>query len=163
MAHQYSRVGFNSSVEVNEVNLSLSYGGVAFLQFHLTFNHIYCVYQKTGPTWILLLIPNATNDWRKSWDFFTHITQGKSAKLFTTKVLSCNTPMKLDVILCDQHAFVINARADFIQHMPDKSFLVNNFADFLNVRVKKSRFCPVVGGVSLQQHLLLCFKREFCI
>ena len=28
MAHQYSRVGFNSSVEVNEVNLSLSYGGV---------------------------------------------------------------------------------------------------------------------------------------
>ena len=28
MAHEYSRVGFNSSVEVNEVNLSLSYGGV---------------------------------------------------------------------------------------------------------------------------------------
>ena len=28
MAHQYSRVGFNSSVEVNEVNLSLYYGGV---------------------------------------------------------------------------------------------------------------------------------------
>ena len=28
MAHQYSRVGFNSSVEVNEVNLSSSYGGV---------------------------------------------------------------------------------------------------------------------------------------
>ena len=28
MAHQYSRVGFSSSVEVNEVNLSLSYGGV---------------------------------------------------------------------------------------------------------------------------------------
>ena len=25
---QYSRVGFKSSVEVNEVNLSLSYGGV---------------------------------------------------------------------------------------------------------------------------------------
>ena len=34
MAHQYSRVGFKSSVEVNEVNLSLSYGGVAsFLKF----------------------------------------------------------------------------------------------------------------------------------
>ena len=31
MAHQYSRVGFNSSVEVNEVNLSLSYGGVTLL------------------------------------------------------------------------------------------------------------------------------------
>ena len=28
MAHQHSRVGFNSSVEVNEINLSLSYGGV---------------------------------------------------------------------------------------------------------------------------------------
>ena len=28
MAHQYSRVGFKSSVEVNEVNLSLSYDGV---------------------------------------------------------------------------------------------------------------------------------------
>ena len=28
MAHQYSRVGFKLSVEVNEVNLSLSYGGV---------------------------------------------------------------------------------------------------------------------------------------
>ena len=32
MAHQYSRVGFNSSVEVNEVNLSLSYGGVVQTQ-----------------------------------------------------------------------------------------------------------------------------------
>ena len=31
MAHQYSRVGFKSSVEVNEVNLSLSYGGVEML------------------------------------------------------------------------------------------------------------------------------------
>ena len=30
MAHQYSRVGFKSSVEVNEVNLSLSYGGVRY-------------------------------------------------------------------------------------------------------------------------------------
>ena len=28
MAHQYSQVGFKLSVEVNEVNLSLSYGGV---------------------------------------------------------------------------------------------------------------------------------------
>ena len=28
VAHQYSRVGFDSSVEVNEVNLSLYYGGV---------------------------------------------------------------------------------------------------------------------------------------
>ena len=34
MAHQYSRVGFNSSVEVNEVNLSLSYGGVGMPYDH---------------------------------------------------------------------------------------------------------------------------------
>ena len=32
MAHQYSRVGFKSSVEVNEVNLSLSYVGVPTIQ-----------------------------------------------------------------------------------------------------------------------------------
>ena len=35
MAHQYSRVGFNSSVEVNEVNLSLSYGGVLYIYDNL--------------------------------------------------------------------------------------------------------------------------------
>ena len=31
----------------------------------------------------------------------------------------------------------------------DKSFLVNNFADFLDVRVKKTRFCPVIGDVRI--------------
>ena len=38
------------------------------------------------------------------------------------------------------------------------SFLVNNFADFLDVtqiKKKKERFRSIVGGVSLQQHLLL--------
>ena len=30
MAHQYSRVGFDSYVEVNEVNLSLHYCGVGY-------------------------------------------------------------------------------------------------------------------------------------
>ena len=30
VAHQYSRVGFDSSVEVNEVNLSLYYGGAHY-------------------------------------------------------------------------------------------------------------------------------------
>ena len=65
--------------------------------------------------------------------------------------------MKLDAILCHQQVFVINVRMGFIQQTPDKSFLVNNFVDFLYVRVKKkSRFCPVVNGVLLQQHLLLC-------
>ena len=38
MAHQYSRVGFNSAVEVNEVNLNLSYGGVtSFMLFFIFF------------------------------------------------------------------------------------------------------------------------------
>ena len=32
MAHQYSRVGFKSSVEVNQVNSSLSYGGVNYFK-----------------------------------------------------------------------------------------------------------------------------------
>ena len=53
------------------------------------------------------------------------------------KSLSCNTPAKLGTILCDQHALVINACAGFIQHTPDKAFLVNNFADFPDVQVKK--------------------------
>ena len=35
MAHQYSRVGFKSSVEVNEVNLSLSYAGGVLLNLHV--------------------------------------------------------------------------------------------------------------------------------
>ena len=55
--------------------------------------------------------------------------------------------VKLDLILCEQHALVINGHAGFIQHTPDKSFLFNNFADFLDVQVKKSRFRQVVGGV----------------
>ena len=62
--------------------------------------------------------------------------------------------MKLDAILWDQHALVINTRAGFLHHTPDKSYLVNNFADFPDVGLKKSRFRPVVCGVSLQQHLL---------
>ena len=41
MAHQYSRVGFKSSVEVNEVNLSLSYGGVAIRhQLRRSYDHL---------------------------------------------------------------------------------------------------------------------------
>ena len=36
-----------------------------------------------------------------------------------------------------------------------QSFLLNNLTDFLDVeRVKKSRFCPAVGGVLLQQQFL---------
>ena len=69
--------------------------------------------------------------------------------------MSYNIPAKLDAILCNQHVLVIDARAGFVQHMPDRSFLVNNFANFPDVQVnKKSLFYPVFGGVSLQQHLL---------
>ena len=40
-----------------------------------------------------------------------------------------------------------------------ESFVVNNFADSLDVQIKKTpRFCPVVGGISLQQHLLFNLK-----
>ena len=59
------------------------------------------------------------------------------SKVFYKKTLSCNTPLKLDAIMCDQHALVIIACAGFVQHMPDKSFLVNNFADFPDVQAKK--------------------------
>ena len=53
------------------------------------------------------------------------------------KTLSCNTLTKLDAIQCDQHALVIIVRTRFIQHTPDKSFLLNNFADFLDMTAKK--------------------------
>ena len=51
-----------------------------------------------------------------------------------------STSVKLDEILCDQHALVILACAGFIQHTPDKSFLGNNSADFLDVGVKNLDF-----------------------
>ena len=45
----------------------------------------------------------------------------------------------------------------FHGHIAWHSFLENNFEEFLDeVRVKsKSRFRPVVGGILLEQHLLL--------
>ena len=45
------------------------------------------------------------------------------------------------------NALGITAHARFIQDTPDKSFLVNYFADFQDVPVKKSKFHPVDGGV----------------
>ena len=44
------------------------------------------------------------------------------SKFVYKKTLSCNTPAKLDAILCDQHALVINALAGFIQQTPDRVF-----------------------------------------
>ena len=63
-------------------------------------------------------------------------------------------PAKLDAILCDHHELNVG-RVSFYSIYTWQNFLVNNFADFPDVQVKKSRFCQVVGGVSLQQHLLL--------
>ena len=79
----------------------------------------------------------------RNLDFFTCTTSRKSTKLFTQK-LSCNMPVKLDAILCDYPGRVV--RTGFIQHTPDKSVLVNNFADLPDVRVNISTFRPVVGG-----------------
>ena len=69
------------------------------------------------------------------------------SKVVYKKTLLCKMPAKINAILCNQHALVMIASAGFIQHTPDKRFLVNNFADFPDVWVKKSRFCPVGGGV----------------
>ena len=86
----------------------------------------------------------------KIFIFLPVTTSTKSANLLTRKLLSCHTPTKLDAILCNQHAFVIIERADFIQHMPDKSFLINDVADFLDVLGKKLDFAQslVAFGIS---------------
>ena len=68
--------------------------------------------------------------------------------------MPCNMRVKLDAILCNQHALVINVLVGFMQHRPDKSFLVNNSAAFTDVWEKKSTFCLVAGGVWNYQHLL---------
>ena len=92
MAHQYSRVGFKLSVEVNEVNLSLSYGGVIFdllftyfshqgnvtkipsAHISLTYIHVFCL-----PYWLFLpyqFWKKYTNSsgtvslWYESWRWF---------------------------------------------------------------------------------------------
>ena len=39
--------------------------------------------------------------------FFTHTTSEKSAKLFSKKLLSCNTPTKLNAILFAQHTLAV--------------------------------------------------------
>ena len=56
-----------------------------------------------------------------------------------SKALSCNMPCEFDANLYDQHALVIIACMDFIQHRHDKSFLVDNFNDFPDVLVKKKK------------------------
>ena len=73
--------------------------------------------------------------------------------LFPRKLCHAIRPRNLTQS-CDQHAFGIIARAGFIQHKSDKNVLVNNFADFPDVRVKKITFRPAADGVWNYQHLL---------
>ena len=48
------------------------------------------------------------------------------------------------------YAAQTGVRLSFVGVLHDKSFFLNVFADFSDVvQVKKSRFCPAVGGVSL--------------
>ena len=62
-------------------------------------------------------------------DFFTRITSGKSAELFIKKSLPCN--LKLDAILCDQHALVIKEKFVVPGHVAVKNvmfiLLLNHF------------------------------------
>ena len=94
-------------------------------------------------------IPDATSDWTKSWFFYLHYIR-EISKVVYKKSLSCNTQAELDTIQCDLHALVRNTCTGFILHTPD-------FADFTDVQVKKSRFRPVVAGVSLQWRLPLFY------
>ena len=79
--------------------------------------------------------------------------------------MSCNTPVKLDAIICARHAFVKNAHvlcSICLTAYAQQSCLMNNFADFPDVHVKQNpRFCSVVGGVFILQHLLFTMiKRQ---
>ena len=70
-------------------------------------------------------------------------------------------------MLYETHACIYNKRMLIVQDCSKfcwcrarayarQKFIVNNFAHFLDVvRVKKSRFHSVIGGVWSQQHLLL--------
>ena len=85
------------------------------------------------------LIGDIANSKCHQWldHFYPHYIREISKVVYKKiKPLSCNMPAKLDAILCDQHVLVIIAYMGFIQHMPDKSFLVNNLANFPDVRVK---------------------------
>ena len=100
----------------------------------------------------------------KIWIIFTRTSSRKSAKLFSRKLCHAIRPPRL--MQCSLHSIRFRACyrcARFIQHtlvinacVTWQSFLANNFADFQYSAGKKiSRFHPVIGGVSLQQHLLL--------
>ena len=98
----------------------------------------------------------------KSWFIFTRTWSRNSAKLFSRKLChaicprnlmqSCSHSIRKKCAHFIQPMFVINARVS------ERVFLQTTLMIFCIVRelwVKKSRVHPVIGGVSLQQHLLL--------
>ena len=94
--------------------------------------------------------------------FYLHFIEELSKVVFT-KTVSCSTPAELEAIKFAQHTLVINTQDMRTFHTAYschkwvgfwQSFLVNNVADFPYSADKKSRVHPVVGGVSLQHHLL---------
>ena len=76
---------------------------------------------------------------------------------------SCSQENSVRPMLCETRTCIYNKcmliAQDCIKFrwcIARQSFLVNSFADFLDVvLVKKSRFRSVISGVSLWQHLLL--------
>ena len=56
----------------------------------------------------------------------------------------------------NKRTLIVQDCVKFRRRIAWQGFRISNFADFPDVvRVKKSRFHSVAGGVSLQQHLLL--------
>ena len=94
----------------------------------------------------MLLIPNATKDWMKS-DFYLHYIQKiskvdykKSSVMQYARARrprSWHHPVQST---CACYKYVRRFHTAYAW----QRFLVNNFADFLDVQVKKSRFRPVV-------------------
>ena len=80
---------------------------------------------------------------------FIRTTSGKSAKLFTRNLCHAvrQRPWNLLQSCAISMCFFIIAHVGFMQHTPNKSFLVNIFADFPDVRVKNFRFRPVIAGI----------------
>ena len=98
----------------------------------------------------MLLIPNITNDWTKSRFFYLHICE--ISKVVCMKVLSgeCCTKPACTIItsVCWSHRIA----SGFAGVLHDKSFLVNNIADFRDVvQVKNQDYFQllVVFGISI--------------
>ena len=97
------------------------------------------------------MLHSSTNETKSSFILPTlHYIQEMS-KIFYKKMLPCNMRT-----LQSAFAYSKCTHAALIQHRLYRVLFKKKFADFTDVRVKKkSRFCRVVNGILLQQHLLL--------